>query len=353
MENNYVLITGVSGFLGKEIASALSKDYIIIGLDVRPPKEDSPIRFFKTDLTDKNSISKSLRKVASEYGDTIASVIHLAAYYDFKGEPSDMYEKLTVSGTRSLVRSLKENRFTVEQFLFTSTHLVMRPVEKGQLIHENDAMKAEWDYPQSKIEAEEVLKEELDEIKSVIFRVSGVYNNEGHSPPICNQIKRIYEKQLTSHFYPGDQEKGQPFVHVEDIARAICLAVKKRKTLSDREVFFIAEPELLSYGELQDRIGQLLYGREWWTAFAPKPLAKAGAYVMNKGPNNEFIKPWMIDLTEANYPLSVKKAQERLGFTARHRLYEELPKIIEGLVNRPAHWYQANNLGGPPHEGRS
>jgi hypothetical protein len=32
-------------------------------------------------------------------GQRIASVIHLAAYYDFSGEPSRPYEQITVRGT--------------------------------------------------------------------------------------------------------------------------------------------------------------------------------------------------------------------------------------------------------------
>lgn len=345
-----ILITGVSGLLGSAIAKKLSAEYQIIGLDLKPPEDVTGVSFYKTDLTDESAIKDSLRKVATNHGDRLSSVIHLAAYYDFTGAPSDMYDKLTVEGTRKLIRAFKYLDYTLEQFIFTSTHLVMKSAEKGQLITEADEMNADWDYPASKIKAEKVLKEELGDISSVVLRVSGVYDDKGHSPPICHQIQRIYEKQFTSHFYPGDQEKGQPFVHLEDVVEAARLAVEKRSQLGPREVFFVAETELLSYGELQDRIGQLIYGKEWKTYFTPKAVAKAGAYTMNKRDDSNFIKPWMIDLTEAHYPLSQKRAKEKLGFIPEHRLYEELPKIIDNLLRSPEKWYGINDLGEAPPE---
>ena len=42
--------------------------------------------------------------VRERFGTRIASVIHLAAYYDFSGEPSEKYETITVQGTERLLR---------------------------------------------------------------------------------------------------------------------------------------------------------------------------------------------------------------------------------------------------------
>jgi nucleoside-diphosphate-sugar epimerase len=82
-------------------------------------------------------------------------VIHLAAYYDFSGEPSPLYRTLTVEGTRRLLRALQQ--FKVEQFVFSSTLLVMKPVEQDEVNTERSVTENEeemWDYPRSKIEAE-------------------------------------------------------------------------------------------------------------------------------------------------------------------------------------------------------
>lgn len=59
------------------------------------------------------------------YGGRIASVIHLAAYFDLEGAPNPDYERITVRGTQRLLRELQS--FKVEQFVFASTLPVHAP----------------------------------------------------------------------------------------------------------------------------------------------------------------------------------------------------------------------------------
>ena len=114
-----VLITGAGGLIGSYVIRRLSEEYTLIGLDITPPKrETDAIDFIKTDLTEEDSIQSSLSEVKSQYGTRIASVVHLAAYYDFSGDPSPMYDELTVEGTRRFIRALKSQNFNVEQFIF-------------------------------------------------------------------------------------------------------------------------------------------------------------------------------------------------------------------------------------------
>lgn len=40
----------------------------------------------------------------------MAAVVHLAAYYDFLGEPSDLYDKVTVKGTARMLKGLQDER---------------------------------------------------------------------------------------------------------------------------------------------------------------------------------------------------------------------------------------------------
>lgn len=71
------------------------------------------------DITSDQSVREGLGRVRIGYGNRLASVIHLAAYYDFSGTPSDKYETVTLRGTEWLLRELQA--FEVEQFVFSST----------------------------------------------------------------------------------------------------------------------------------------------------------------------------------------------------------------------------------------
>ena len=181
-EKAIVVVTGSAGLIGSKLVEALSANYRVVGLDVEPLKQEvKDAEWIGCDMTKDESVAAALAKVRSQYGAKLASVIHLAAYYDFSGAPSPLYRTLTVEGTRRLLRTLQQ--FQVEQFVFSSSLLVMEPVEPDHLIDEQsptvDADEA-WDYPRSKIEAERVIRREAGGIPTVILRVAGVYDERGH-----------------------------------------------------------------------------------------------------------------------------------------------------------------------------
>jgi nucleoside-diphosphate-sugar epimerase len=342
-------MTGASGLLGSRIAADLAQNYAVIGLDVKEPADNATLfDFIETDLTKDGSTSGALTAVRERRGSRLASVIHLAAYYDFSGEPSPLYQKLTVDGTRRLLAGLKG--FDVEQFVYSSSLLAMKPSEDGRPLDESSPTGGEWEYPQSKIEAEEVIGREHGTIPVVILRIAGVYDDRGHSIPIAQQIRRIYERQLESHFFPGDAELGQSFVHLDDVVQCFRLVVDRRAELGREELFVIGEPDVMSYRELQDLLGELIHGKKWTTIRIPKLVAKAGAFAKEKLADEDdgsFIKPWMIDLADQHYPVDITHARTALGWEPKRRLRDTLPKIIRKLKRNPRAWYAANSLPPP------
>ncbi len=344
-----VLVTGAAGLIGTRVARALIRDHRVVGLDIAEPSEGYPdeAHSVECDLTSDEKTLQAVRTVVKRHGADVASVIHLAAYYDFSGEPSPLYDELTVQGTKRLLHALRSLTRT-EQLIFSSSLLVMRPSEPGLVLDERSEVFAEWDYPQSKLDTEAVLEEERGSIHVVVLRIAGAYDEWGHSPPITQQIWRIREKKLESFVFPGNRSHGQSFIHLDDVTACLWGTVLHREALESWEVFLIGEPELLSYGELQDRIGERLHGREWPTLRIPAPIAKAGAWVKEKTPGGEeeFIKPWMVDLADAHYPVSIERAKRRLHWEPRHRLAQTLPEMIENMLRDPQRFDEINQLPG-------
>jgi nucleoside-diphosphate-sugar epimerase len=343
-----VLVTGSEGLIGSRIIRALVDRYHVVGLDVKQsPERDARSTFVLCDLTKEASVATALGDVVECYGRRIASVVHLAAYYDFSGEPSPLYEELTVEGTRRLLRHLRD--LEVEQFVFSSSLLVMKPVETDEIITEESPTEGNWDYPHSKLEAERVIRDERGRIPAVVLRIAGVYDEDGHSIPIGQQISRIYEKKLESYFFPGNARHGQPFVHLDDLVECFVRVVDRRGEFGGYDVLLVAEPDVMSYAELQDLIGERLHGREWPTIRIPKVMAKAGAWVQEKTAGDEptFIKPWMVDLADMHLPVDVTRARRRLGWEPRRRLRDTLPEMLRRLEADPRGWYVQNNFPVP------
>ena len=344
-----VIVTGSSGLIGSAVVRRLAEHFSVIGFDregdPHPPTQAERVC---VDVTSEDSIRAGLARVRYAYGKRIASVIHLAAYYDFSGEPSPKYEEVTVRGTERLLRTLHE--FQVEQFVFSSTMLVHAPSEPGRPITEDSPLAPTWEYPRSKVETERLILAERGDIPVVLLRIAGVYDESGHSIPIAHQIQRIYERQLTSHVFPGDTARGrQSFIHLDDLVDATLLLVRRRAELPPKLPLLIGEPEALSYGELQYALGCAIHGEEWATREVPERLAEAGAWVQDKLPvgREPFIKPWMVQLADDDYELDITRARTLLGWEPRRRLRDTLPEMVARLKADPVDWYRQNKLEPP------
>src|SRR5687768_7983368 len=129
MSPESVVVTGSAGFIGAAIVKSLSSRYRVIGLDQKRPRDvPSNTDFLDCDLTDDGAVRRAFAAIREGHGKRLASCIHLAAYYDFSGKPSPLYRSLTVEGTLRVLRELRQ--FEAEQFVFSSTLLVMKPVEE-------------------------------------------------------------------------------------------------------------------------------------------------------------------------------------------------------------------------------
>jgi nucleoside-diphosphate-sugar epimerase len=146
MNENVIIITGSSGFIGSALINKLAGRAKLIGFGKiaggTPPPAAECICI---DLTSQKAIKAAFEPVRVAYGNRIASVVHLAAYYDLSGEPSPFYEQITIRGTERLLEQLKGMQ--VEQFIFSSTMLVHAPTDPGQRINEDSAIDPRWPYP--------------------------------------------------------------------------------------------------------------------------------------------------------------------------------------------------------------
>ena len=352
-DRGIIIVTGSNGRIGDAVMRRFTGRFEnVVGFDRKARKPPPPgCVYVPVEVTSDESVRQGLGVIREHHGSHVASVIHLAAYYDFFGRPSPLYEEVTVRGTERLLRGLRELQFTVEQFVFSSTMLVHRPGEPGEFITEDWPLEPTWAYPKSKVRTEQLIHEERGEIPSVMLRISGVYDDLCHSIPLAHQIQRIYERDLTSRLYSGSTAHGQAFVHMDDLVDAIERAVERRTSLPREAPVLIGEPDALTYDELQHTIARLIRGSSKETIEIPSqlaPLAKAGAWVLDHVPGQEaFIKPWMIDRANDHYALDITRARTLLGWEPRCSLRQTLPKMVAALLDDPVGWYRENDLEPP------
>jgi nucleoside-diphosphate-sugar epimerase len=349
-----VLITGAAGDIGSTLARVLARDFTVVGIDQPGRKADIPL--IDADLTSAESVEKALETFRTRFGSRVASVIHLAAYFDFTGEENPLYEKVNVEGTRALLQALQ--RLDVEQFVYAGTMLVHAPCKPGERIDEDQPVAPKWAYPISKAAAEDVIRAQRGRIPVVLLHLAGVYDERRCVPTLANQISRIYERDFTSYLYAGDPQAGQSLLHKADMADAFRRAVLRRHELPEEVVILIGEPDAMGYEALQDTIGRLLHGeQEWTTLQLPKPAAKLGAALQDKlervipdaidQGEKPFVRPFMVSLADDHYALDISRASRLLGWEPRHFIADELGKLTGALRDDPLGWYKANGLKPP------
>jgi nucleoside-diphosphate-sugar epimerase len=309
-----VLITGSSGFLGQAMATRLVRQYRVVGLDTVQPKQPlDGVETVLVDLTSDDNVHDALAGIRRRFGAHLASVIHLAAYYDLSGEPDPKYQSVTVEGTRRLLLALQHGFDKVEQFVFASTMLVHAPTQPGRPITEDWPLAPTWAYPQSKVETEQLVQAEHGPIPVVILRPAGVYDQRCRSAFLAQQIARIYERQPTSYLFAGDPSHGQPSLHLDDLVDAVERVVKRRGDLPAEAILLLGETETPSYEILQRRIGELVHGEPWPVVALPKPLVEAGAWVQEEVLSHDpFIRPWMVEIADDHYELDTSRARTLL-----------------------------------------
>lgn len=352
-EKPLVVITGASGGVGTALTQSLKDDYFIIGLD--RSSGEAPQESYEFDLTDVDSIREALDKIRERHGRDIAAVVHLAAYFDFTGEASPLYEKVNEQGTRNLLDALDD--MNVERFVYSSTMLVHEPQVPGHRVSEETPVGPTWPYPQSKARTEEVIRQHAS-MPYTLLRLAGMYDEKTSVPTLSHQIARIYEHTFKSHFYSGNTNAGQACVHKEDMIDAFRRTIDRRRELPEHNEILIGEEHAVSYEALQNRLGELIHGKKKWkTVVMPKPLAKTGALLEEKSEplvpddfdkgEKPFIRPFMIDMADDHYELDIRRAREQLGWEPHHEVFDTLEAMVDNLLADPHGWYQANGITPP------
>lgn len=345
-ERELVIITGTTGRIGAELADRLAGRYRVIAFDRRPEESAPGVEAaYRVDITEDATIQNALADVRSRFGNRIASVVHLVAYYSFAGEPDPQYDEVNVRGTQRLLHALRS--FEVEQFLFSSTMNVHCPCQPGEQIDEEWPLDREqaWQYPRSKAQAEDLLRAEHGDLPLAIVRIASVYDEWCRHPVLARQIQRIYECRMLGHFFSGDPTHGLTYLHMEDLLEALVRTIGRRALLPREAIMLLGESEPVSYGNLQIELGQLLHGEAWATLTLPGSLAKAGAWIQEHLPGGDsFIKPWMIDHADDHYALDITRAQQLLDWSPRHTLRATLPEMVTRLRSDPKRWYAENEL---------
>ena len=231
-----ILLTGASGFLGKEIFDFfINKKYSIYTLG----------RANCNNLV--CDLSREVPKISSE--EKFDTVVHVAgkAHIVPKTETErQAFFDVNHNGTLNLLKALKSN--LPKRIIFIST-VAVYGVDSGDAIDENHPLNGDTPYAISKILAE---KEVLDfgnnnNVKTVILRlplITGV-NPSGNLGEMIAAIRKGY------YFRIGNGEARRTIISSEEVANVIEIMMEKEG------VFNIADSKYPTIKEIDQHIGRV------------------------------------------------------------------------------------------------
>ena len=309
-----VVVTGSRGLIGSALIHRLLPFYTVIGCDLAGADRPEADAFVPIDVTESASVWRALGRVRENFGDRLASVVHLATDHRAAGRPTAEQRKVTLEGTARLLGAL--TTFDVEQLIFPSTTLVHAPTGPGERIDEASPIDAPTSFSDAKLRTERLLRAHRVGIPTLILRIADVYTDQAQEPSLVRRIDRIGRRDPNGPATPRDIQADHALVHVDDVTDAIFRGIARRRRLPSELTLLIGEPDPPADAELQNRIGELLRSRDW--ASVP------------------------VDRTRPRYALDLDRARRFLGWHATHHVMEMLPAILAARGRDPAAWARAN-----------
>ncbi len=326
MVNKTILITGVSGLLGGNLALTLAdQGYFVKGL-IRSHSINSLLSHPKIDLvfgdlSDEASLYEMLQNVDL--------VIHAAANTSMKANNLDEYIQINLVGTQNIIRAAQKAK--VGKFIYVSTANTFGFGTKdhpGNELKKFPSFLKDAGYPYSKYLAQQwVLREAKSSTMSIsIINPTFMIGAYDHKPSSGKIILMAMEKRFV--FCPPG---GKNFVSVDDVAQVVCNAIDYGKSGE----CYLAAGINLTYKEFYQKLINVT-GQKSWVIVLPTFLIK---FVGKISSAIEAItgKPKLLNYSNARMIC--------LGnyFTAQKAIKElKMPQTpIEEAIGNAIRWFRA------------
>lgn len=258
-----VLVTGSSGFVGRNIVNALKKEDIdFVASDITDSVFDKDVEYVKLNITNREEVLNVYRDYDINY------VFHLAAH-PLPASISEPTKNAIVNIIGSLNLMDASRDFGVKKFVFSSASSIVGEVMKNP-VSEDHPCKPKTPYAVAKLSVEHYLRvyQELYGLNYVIFRffnVYGPYQYPSSNALIPVVMDRIIKRREV-HIY-GDGSTARDFIYVGDLANFYIETIKKRGIKN--EAFNMGTGKLTTVKEIVELIAKVV-GKKPKIVYRPK-----------------------------------------------------------------------------------
>jgi len=305
-----LLLTGIHGFVGSNLVSALKSRHSIYGLDIVSPVKEGIIKTYSWDELE------SLPEV-----DTI---IHLAGKaHDTKNKnDAQVYFDINTGLTEKIFDYFLQSN--AKQFIFFSSVKAAADTVEGEILTEDVVPKPVGPYGESKIAAENYILSKIQGIVDQVRNDKRIYIFRPcmiHGPGNKGNLNLLYKFVNKGIPYPlGAFENKRSFLNIENLTYIVEQFILQNPSSG---VYHLADDKPISTNELIKLIAQSKGKKAWgWklNKYLIKAVARIGDVCKLPVNSNQLQK-----LTE-NYVVSNQKVKQAIGI-------QRLPvDVKEGLI---------------------
>lgn len=320
-----VLLTGASGFIGGCLRTTL----LDAGADVvavrRPGSPVSQIgRSVEADYGEVGSLQRIVAVEKPDYVLHVAGVTKGSSYSDF--------QKGNVMPTRNLLTAVRREHPELTRFVLVSSSAAYGPSSSRAPQREDNPPRPVEHYGRSKLEAEQVLRDESGDVAWTIVRPCAVYG-----PGDVDHFALFQAARFGLNVFYGNRSRAMSWIYVDDCVRGILEAAAHPNTV--REGYFLCHPGRLDWDQFQTEVS-IAVGHRVRTVELPEQLLWASALAGEVATRLDG-KPRLMNLQKAKlgaqsaWTCSGDAARRDFGFVAE-------VSLAEG-VRRTHQWYLAND----------
>ena len=304
-----IIITGISGYLGFELAKALPK-YEIIGIDINEPKKGFPnnVIFYKESI-----LNPHISDIFSLHKPEVC--IHLAWVVSPIHNKNKAYN-IDCNGTKNIFSNCRQ--FHVRHIIFMSSTLAYGALKDNpELLTEEDPLRARstfhYSYHKRLVELE-IVHPFINENKNILVTI---LRPPGFLGPMANNyISSILKAKLLPVMIGGRFTKIQ-FIYIDDLLEVIELIVSK----SIAGIFNVTPDNTILMKDLPN----LLSGHK---IYIPESIARfliriAWFFRLYKAPSS------YLDFVRYEFNASNEKIKRELGWNPQYTTEQAIKSLLK------------------------